>query len=858
MSLHGAQRPCGLPTPQASPRVTTRSSLLTAPCCARRCTLSRSSLPLRRNPHAASAPARRVVPRTCAQRSASSIVSDAACGCRRARRLEPARATRDIAEEYSTTDDELGPAARDALRLLGWADLCRDVASFTSTSRGREIVQRMLPATTQVEADDLMDETAAVDDLETIHAVMIDFGGIPTAEAHAALRRARAGGVLQPTQLHAIAQMLAGAQRLQRATMIACRRVRDELGHKSDASGALAPVSRRMEPISAQPQLVSSISRAIGEDGEVRDSASDELRGARSRLRTLQGRLKSVVGGSTGEATTYNGRLCRVMPTADAASVGLVLGPAGAGMSYVEPRAAVPLNEELQAAAQAVSAAETEVLMGLSAAAAACSQDLTQALDAVVWLDATVARARYSRWLDAVRPETTRFPTSAVAKARKGGAGDDAEAGYVRLRGLRHPLLAAEHKRWREQEQRAEKSKSAGGRDLLKRLAAQGLARASFDDATDEEDAPEPPVEPVPIDIEISGPVRCVVVTGPNTGGKTALLKALGLCALMARSGLYVPASAPARLPAFSNVLADIGDEQSLSSSLSTFSGHLSRIQALRAESDSRSLVLLDEVGTGTDPAEGTALGAALLQRLVKGGPGGAGLSLATTHMGLLASLKYNDPRFENASVEFDAEKLAPTYRVLWGVPGRSNAIAIAERLGMEGGVIESARDRMGRAARSVLALTEELESARLEEEELGARREAREREAAALKAQVSALKQRAAQHERDTAAKGARAMKKHLNKALSDVRKAARTAAAHAANADVAGTGAAGAPAPAAAAAEQSAPAKGWTPSAGDAVSVPKLRGRGTVIEASGKQVTVQVGLMTATVKVDEVLPVK
>lgn len=221
------------------------------------------------------------------------------------------------------------------------------------------------------------------------------------------------------------------------------------------------------------------------------------------------------------------------------------------------------------------------------------------------------------------------------------------------------------------------------------------------------------PPDPQPIDVTVRPETRAVIITGPNTGGKTATLKALGLAVVAAKCGLPIPAVAPARMPCFDAVLADIGDEQSLSASLSTFSGHLRRISALRAESGSRSLVLLDELGTGTDPTEGSALGIALLQALVRGGPGGAGLTVASTHHGALTALKYEDARLENACVEFDEVKLAPTYRLLWGIPGRSNALNIAERLGLDGTVVAAAREKMGSAAAEVNNTIVELEGLR-------------------------------------------------------------------------------------------------------------------------------------------------
>lgn len=188
-------------------------------------------------------------------------------------------------------------------------------------------------------------------------------------------------------------------------------------------------------------------------------------------------------------------------------------------------------------------------------------------------------------------------------------------------------------------------------------------------------------------------------------------MKALGLAVCMAKCGIPIPVSSRSPLlPCFSSVLADIGDEQSLTANLSTFSGHLKRIQALRAEADGRSLILLDELGTGTDPTEGAALGLALLKKLVQGGVGNGALTIATTHHSVMTGLKFQDPRFENASVEFNEEALAPTYKLLWGVPGRSNALNIALRLGMDEDVVEAARTRLGSSVVSINDAISELE----------------------------------------------------------------------------------------------------------------------------------------------------
>ena len=200
----------------------------------------------------------------------------------------------------------------------------------------------------------------------------------------------------------------------------------------------------------------------------------------------------------------------------------------------------------------------------------------------------------------------------------------------------------------------------------------------------------------MPIDVLVKEETKVVAITGPNTGGKTVTLKTMGLAALMAKAGMFVPAKEPVEIPWFDVVLADIGDEQSLQQSLSTFSGHIRRIgriiDALQDETVNNSLVLLDEVGAGTDPAEGSALAIAILKYLAENSI----LTVATTHYGELKALKYQDKRFENASVEFDDSTLQPTYRLLWGIPGRSNALTIARRLGLDGNIIDEAQSLVG------------------------------------------------------------------------------------------------------------------------------------------------------------------
>lgn len=411
------------------------------------------------------------------------------------------------------------------------------------------------------------------------------------------------------------------------------------------------------------PELEQAIYHCIDESGTVLERASPKLGSIRQNLRALKEQiwqsLQSLMQRKASALqelviTQRNDRyVLSVKATHKDQIPGVVHDSSGSGMTlFVEPEALVPKNNQLRQLLAQEEREIAQILRNLSEKVTIVATDLLQLLEIVTTIDVALARARYSYWLQASPPQFI-----------------DREQ-TIQLMELRHPLLV-----WQERQEQGHRV--------------------------------------VPVDIKIDPKIRTVVITGPNTGGKTASLKTFGLAALMAKAGLFVAAREPVQIPWFDHVLADIGDEQSLEQNLSTFSGHIKRIVQILSQITPLSLVLLDEIGAGTDPSEGSALAIALLEHFAST----TRLTIATTHFGELKALKYSDPRFENASVEFDDLSLAPTYRLLWGIPGRSNALIIAKRLGLDDAILERAQTQVGIGSQEINRVISALEHQRREQE---------------------------------------------------------------------------------------------------------------------------------------------
>jgi len=539
----------------------------------------------------------------------------------------------------------------------------------------------------------LLDVTAEAVDLLT-NFPDVSIGGARDIRPQTA--RAAKGGRLQPDELLRVQDTLAAARVLRRAFM-----------RLPEVEARFPRLLEFVDHLTEQPSLETDLGRSIGPRGDVLDTASEALARLRREVRTAQSRLTErlnalVTGGRYANVlqdtivTTRDGRyVVPVRAEARGALPGVVHDTSASGQTlFVEPFEIVELNNKWRER-QLEEAREVErILDALSAQIGAKAEALDTTVEAIAAIDLAMAKARLAFDLRATRPRLWQPPADGAAGA---GAGDGHLTHRVSLVQARHPLL---------------------------------------DQAT-----------VVPIDLELGGSYRVLVITGPNTGGKTVALKTVGLLTLMAQTGLYLPADDTSVVSVFPAVFVDIGDEQSIAQSLSTFSGHMRTVIGMLGHVTADSLVLLDELGAGTDPQEGSALARALIGALLESGA----LTIATTHYSEVKAYAYATPGVENASVEFDVETLSPTYRLRVGVPGRSNALAIATRLGMPRPIVRRAEGLLDPDEVRADALLQDIRRRRDEADAIVARAREAEGEAQQLR-RIAARELREANRERQEA----------------------------------------------------------------------------------------------------------
>ena len=432
-----------------------------------------------------------------------------------------------------------------------------------------------------------------------------------------------------------------------------------------DASGRFPALAARVMSLPALEELRAALARALEPDGRLADAASPALgklrRGLSQGERELEARLERWARsfGAESYVTRHADRVVALVPAAGfPRKRGIVHDVSGSGQSlFVEPLEACESNNHLIELRAGITAEEARILRELAGRVVDARDEFLSLEEGLVHLDTLRARARWAAEVGAIAlepgvPDTAGAPAGPGARPR----------GRLRLRGARHPLLAL------------------------------GERRASL----------------VPLDLDLEPPGTLLLVSGPNMGGKTVLLKTVGLAVVLAHAALPVPATEGSAVPGIGRVIADLGDEQSVDRGLSTFAAHLARLKLMADEAAGDTLILCDELGAGTDPEEGGSLGRALLEHFAARSAWG----VVTTHLGSLKRVAGEVAGIVNGSLDFDRERMKPRYRFLPGVPGASHALAVAEQLGLPAAVIERARALTPHETLALESLLEELQGA--------------------------------------------------------------------------------------------------------------------------------------------------
>ncbi len=621
-----------------------------------------------------------------------------------------------------------------------------------------------------------------------IHAVTSPpFGGIH--DLRPLLKKIHMGAVLTLEELVDI-----------RSTLYAMRNVKEFFKGLEIEAPTLKEWAHGIEILG---QLERRLENTLDEHGSLRDDASVELRRLRTEIQTTQNRIKERVGAALRAPENQKYFQEAIVTLRDERYVipvkaeyrrffpGIVHDQSATGATlFVEPMAIVELNNDVKQLVLSEQHEVERILRDLSQQIGGQQDILQENLSVLAAFDFTFAKAKLAEDMDAQQPLMN-------------------QEGHARLRQARHPLIP---------------------RDRV-----------------------------VPIDIELGNAYTMLLITGPNTGGKTVSMKTIGLLVLMAQSGCFLPTAPDSTLPVYQNIYADIGDEQSIEQSLSTFSAHMTHIVAILSKVEADDLVLVDELGAGTDPEEGAALAMAILERLLAV----KAATVATTHYSELKTFAYTREGIENACVEFDVKSLRPTYRLLIGIPGASNAFAISRRLGLSEALILRAQQLVKEDHAQFEHVVNELEREKLVYEQHNAELAERQQRVTRLEQKVEAAKEdlskrkgeliRKAREQSAALVRRTRreaediidSLKKQYDdqgiharqQAIQEARKRLEEASS-AARPGIMGQKHLG----------QKVDAKKLM--VGDVVYLPKLDQKGTVVEISGRDVTVQLGSLRTTQK--------
>ena len=508
--------------------------------------------------------------------------------------------------------------------------ILQELSRFTTFGAGEEFAIELHPSTEIEEVRLWQRETAEA-------LVLLEEKSNITVQGARDVRdpviRSQRGAIIEPSILLDIRYTLRRATTLRRT-----------LGRLRASFPLLSDLANELEECS---ELQLSIEKSIDDNAEIKDTASARLaiirRDVKIAFERLQNKLNRFVSNRANHdklqealVTMRHGRYVIPVKAEHKGKIkGIVHDSSASGATlFIEPLDTVELNNKWRELQIDEEKEIRRILSDLTEEVAGESERIVRTVQLLGYLDLTFAKARYALEHNCIQPKMVAMDAMHAIEQRPPGANHPGST--IQIKGARHPLLKE---------------------------------------------------QVVPLDLSFDDDTWVMVITGPNTGGKTVALKTVGLTVLMAQCGLHIPAD-EANLSVFRGVFADIGDEQSIEQSLSTFSSHMTNIIDILRHCDGRSLVILDEVGAGTDPTEGSALARALLNRLKSKGVS----TLVTTHHPELKVYGVETPGVRNASVEFDLDTLRPTYRLIVGLPGRSNALAIAQRLGLSKEIIEDAR----------------------------------------------------------------------------------------------------------------------------------------------------------------------